>query len=100
MRTKEPEDRLDPNKPALVVLYGATKRKCRPLAAEITVIGRGPGCDIGLVSPEVAPVHCVIMHLSSGWRIRDCSGRATRINGRAIEEEQLNNGDVIQIGTF
>lgn len=97
---KENEDRIDPSKPALIVLYGATKRKCRPLVSEVTVLGRNPGCDVGLVSPEVAPVHCVIVRLASGWRIRDCSGRATRVNGKAIQDEPLNNGDVIQIGTF
>jgi hypothetical protein len=97
---KEHENRIDPNKPALIVLYGATKRKCRLLTGPITVLGRNPGCDVGIVSPEVAPVHCVIVRLESGWRIRDCSGRATRVNGKTIQDEPLNNGDVIQIGTF
>jgi hypothetical protein len=64
------------------------------------MLGRSSGCDIGLVSPEVAPVHCVIVRTLSGWRIRDCSGRATRVNGKAIQDEPLRNGDVIQIGTF
>src|SRR5262249_12949338 len=94
------EARIDPNKPALLVLYGATRRKCRPLTGEVTLLGRNPGCDLRLVSPEVAPVHTVIVRLSNGWRIRDCSGRATRVNGKAIQDEPLNNGDVIQIGTF
>src|SRR5262249_56499891 len=94
------EARIDPNKPALLVLYGATRRKCRPLTGDVTLLGRNPGCDLRLVSPKVAPVHSVIMRLATGWRIRDCSGRATRVNGKAIQDEQLNNGDVIQIGTF
>ena len=64
------------------------------------MLGRSPGCDIGLVSPEVAPVHCLIVRTMSGWRIRDCSGRATRINGKSIQDEPLRNGDVLQIGTF
>jgi pSer/pThr/pTyr-binding forkhead associated (FHA) protein len=97
---KEQENRIDPAKPALIVLYGATKRRCRPLEAEVTVLGRNPTCDVGLVSPEVAPVHCIIVRLADGWRIRDCSGRATRVNGKAVQDERLNNGDVIQIGTF
>jgi hypothetical protein len=64
------------------------------------VLGRSSGCDIGLVSPEVAPVHCILVNLSTGWRIRDCSGRATRVNGQAIVDEPLRDGDTIQIGTF
>ncbi len=97
---KELEDRIDPNKPALIVLCGATKRKYLPLAGDLVVLGRGAGCDLGLVSPEVGPVHCIIARLGGEWRIRDCSGRATRINGRSIQDEALRNGDVIQIGTF
>src|SRR5262249_33692782 len=97
---KELEDRIDPNKPALIVLCGATKRKSLPLASDLVVLGRAPGCDLGLVSPEVGPVHCIIARLEGEWRIRDCSGRATRINGRSVQDETLRNGDVIQIGTF
>ena len=98
--TKEHEDRIDSTRPALIVLYGATKRKFRPLEGDLVVLGRAPGCDIGLVSPEVAPVHCVIVRLADGWRIRDCSGRATRVNGKAVQDEPLRNGDTIQVGTF
>ncbi len=97
---KEQEAKYDPSRPALIVLYGATRKKFRPLEGELTVIGRAPGCDIGLVSPEVAPVHCIIVRVANGWRIRDCSGRATRVNGKAIQEEPLRNGDTIQVGTF
>jgi chromosome segregation ATPase len=45
-------------------------------------------------------VHCVLVRLASGWRIRDCSGRATRVNGKAVHDEPLRNGDTIQVGTF
>lgn len=97
---KDHEDHLDPKQPGLIVRYGATKRKFRPLQGELVVLGRAPGCDVGLVSPEVAPVHCVIVRLADGWRIRDCSGRATRVNGKSVRDEPLRNGDTIQIGTF
>ncbi len=97
---KEHDEPLDPKQPYVVVVYGATKRKCRPLRGDVVVIGRSPGCDIGLVSPEVASVHCVLVRLAEGWRVRDCSGRSTRINGRAIHEEPLKDGDVVQIGAF
>jgi chromosome segregation ATPase len=36
----------------------------------------------------------------NGWLIRDCSGRATRVNGQSITEAILRDGDVIQVGTF
>ena len=98
--SKESEDKIDAGTPALFVLCGATRKKWRPLQGDVVMLGRSAGCDIGLVSPEVAPVHCVIVRTLNGWRIRDCSGRATRINGKAIQDEPLRNGDVIQIGTF
>ena len=94
------DETFDPAQPALIVKYGATKKKYRPLLRDIVVLGRGQGCDIGLVSPEVAPVHCVLLRLPSGWVIRDCSGRATRVNGQPIIEEPLKDGDIITLGTF
>jgi pSer/pThr/pTyr-binding forkhead associated (FHA) protein len=98
--SKDHEDRIDPRKPGLIVRYGSTKRKFRPLEADLIVLGRAPGCDIGLVSPEVAPVHCILVRVAEGWRVRDCSGRGTRVNGKSIRDEPLRNGDAIQVGTF
>jgi pSer/pThr/pTyr-binding forkhead associated (FHA) protein len=98
VRTRE--ESFDPSQPALIVKYGATKKKHRPLLRDVVVLGRGQGCDIGLVSPEVAPVHCVLLRLPTGWIIRDCSGRATRLNGQPITEEPLKDGDIITVGTF
>lgn len=99
---KECEEPLKAGQPALIVTYGNTTRKHRPLDRDVVVLGRNPACDFGLVSPEVAPVHCVLLRTEQGWRIRDCSGgrHATRVNGRAIHDEALHDGDVLQIGTF
>jgi hypothetical protein len=97
----EREDRLDPNQPALIVTYGNTSRKHRPLNRDVVVVGRSTACDVGLVSPEVAPIHCVLVRLAEGWRLRDCTGRsATRVNGKPVQDEGLSDGDTIQIGTF
>jgi pSer/pThr/pTyr-binding forkhead associated (FHA) protein len=97
---KDQDEILDPRQPYLVVVYGATKRKHKPLRGHIVLVGRSASCDIGLVSPEVASVHCVLIRLPDGWYIRDCSNRATRINGRTIHEERLKDGDVVQVGAF
>jgi pSer/pThr/pTyr-binding forkhead associated (FHA) protein len=87
--------------PALVVTYGNTTRKHRPLDREVIVLGRASGCDVALVSPEVAPVHCVIARVPGGWRLRDCTGRGgTRVNGRSVTDVLLFDEDVLQIGTF
>jgi hypothetical protein len=88
--------------PALVVTYGNTTRRHRPLEGDLVVLGRARSCDVALVSPEVAPVHCLIARTGSGWRLRDCTGRGgTRLNGEAVTAEvPLNDGDVLQVGTF
>jgi hypothetical protein len=96
-----PDDRPDLMRPALIVTYGTTSRKYRALEREVVVVGRAPGCDVSLASPEVAPVHCVLARGPHGWRVRDCSGRgATRVNGSAVVEGPLHHGDTLQIGAF
>jgi pSer/pThr/pTyr-binding forkhead associated (FHA) protein len=98
---REEREQIDPNQPALVVTYGHTSRKHRPLEGELILLGRLPSCDIHLVSPDVAPVHCVLARQGTVWRLRDCSGRpGTLVNGRLVQDALLEDGDVVQIGTF
>jgi chromosome segregation ATPase len=101
MRKERDESSVDPNQPALIVTYGNTSRKRRPLDKSVLVLGRMQGCDLPLMSPDVAPVHCVIVKLADGWHIRDCSGHlGTRVNGKAVTEEALADDDHLQIGPF
>jgi len=98
---KKPDAVFDPSQPALVVTYGNTTRKHRPLDGDVLVIGQSRCCDVGLASPEVAPIHCLIIRGSTGWRVRDCGSRCgTRVNGKAVQEASLHDGDAIQIGPF
>src|SRR5262245_40679346 len=97
----EAKEHVDPSQPALIVTYGNTSKKCRPLDADVIVLGRNPGCDMSLVSPEVAPIHCVLARVPDGWRLRDTSGRpGTRVNGKPIQDVLLADGDTIQVGAF
>lgn len=100
--SKEREASIKPGQAALIVTYGNTTRRLHPLEGDLVVLGRSPSSDITLVSPEVAPIHCILQRRSDGWRIRDCCGgrHATRLNGRIVREEKLNDCDVVQIGTF
>jgi pSer/pThr/pTyr-binding forkhead associated (FHA) protein len=91
----------DESLPALIVTYGNTTRKRIPLNKDILLIGQNRACDLNLVSPEVSPVHCVIVLRRDGWRLRDCGSRiGTRVNGKAVQEERLNDCDAIQVGPF
>src|SRR6476646_9202292 len=92
---------FDPSRPALLVTYGNTAKKHRYLDSDVIVLGRAGSCDLTLLSPEVAPVHCVIVRVKEGWKVRDCSGRpGTRVNGKTVQEVRLDDGDTIQIGAF
>lgn len=99
---QEREASIKPGQAALIVTYGNTTRRYRPLDSDLVVLGRSPNCDISLVSPEVAPIHCLLQRRSDGWYIRDCCGgrHTTRLNGRPIHEEKLSDCDVLQVGTF
>jgi Inner membrane component of T3SS, cytoplasmic domain len=95
------EDKLSSTQPALVITYGNTTRKIRPLDRPVMMLGQAPGCDLQLKSPDVCPVHLLIVRVPGGWLLRDCSGRGSaRLNGMPIGEELLRNGDVIQLSTF
>jgi hypothetical protein len=99
--TLHPEEVLDPKQPALVVTYGLTARKYRPLQRDLVVIGQGRGSDIGLTGPDIADAHCVLFRTAAGWRVRDCGSRiGTRLNGKSVQEAELCDGDVLQVGTF
>jgi pSer/pThr/pTyr-binding forkhead associated (FHA) protein len=94
-------ERAQAEGPALIVTYGNTTRKRRPLDKEVLVFGRGAGCDVPLISPQVASVHCVLVRLRDGWHLRDSSGHlGTRVNGQAVHDAWLCDGDHLQIGPF
>jgi chromosome segregation ATPase len=99
--TPSSEILVNPKQPALIVTYGRTDQKYRPLQRDLVMIGQGRSCDIGLASPEVADAHCVLFRTADGWLLRDCGSRVgTRLNGTPVRECAVADGDVLQIGTF
>jgi pSer/pThr/pTyr-binding forkhead associated (FHA) protein len=96
-----PTDHLEPGQPALLVTYGNTARKHRPLDKDVLLLGRAPNCDFCLVAPDISWVHCLVLRTLEGWRVRDCSGRGgTRVNGKTVLDAVLTDGDLIQLGSF
>ncbi len=97
----KPSDSFDPDQPALIVTYGSTGKRHRALNRPALVLGKARGCDIGLVAPDVSNLHCVIARTPDGFQVRDCASRTgTRLNGRAVTEALLHDGDVLQVGPF
>lgn len=74
-----------------------TKNLLRPT----TVIGSSRGCNVQLVSNEIAPAHCVVTLEAGYLRLRDLrSQTGSRVNGVSVEVAALSNGDRLDLGTF
>jgi pSer/pThr/pTyr-binding forkhead associated (FHA) protein len=96
-------DLLDPPQAtaSLLVRYGNTPHRERPLEGDLVLVGRGRGCDLALSGPDIAEVHCILVNAATGWRLRDCGSRTgTRINGQVIQDAPLSDGDLVHVGAF
>jgi pSer/pThr/pTyr-binding forkhead associated (FHA) protein len=92
---------FDPSRPALLITYGSSTNCHRPLDRDLLLVGRGRACDIGLASPEVAEVHCILNRNGNTWSVRDCGSRnGTRLNGQPVHEAPLRDGDSLRVGNF
>jgi DNA-binding NtrC family response regulator len=63
-------------------------------------LGRSPDNDIVLGLPEVADSHAVIVPSGPRAVIRSLAGEAILVNGRAAEEADLSNGDLVTLGGY
>jgi hypothetical protein len=69
------------------------------LGEEPTVIGRTPDCAIALSDPQVSRRHAEVRRDDFGFRVVDLgSTNGTQVNGVAVKEQSLNDGDVIVVG--
>lgn len=99
--TQPTAETFDPSRPALLVRYGSTPQRVRPLDGEVLLLGRSRVCHLGLSGPDIADVHCIVSRARTGWRVHDCGSRiGTRVNGQPVKEAALGDGDTIQIGAF
>ncbi len=71
-------------------------RLCSPLCR----LGRMPDNDLCFNNDSVSGHHAEIDHLPGGaFQIRDLdSTNGTRVNGRRIQSQVLNHGDVVELG--
>jgi pSer/pThr/pTyr-binding forkhead associated (FHA) protein len=61
-------------------------------------LGRGAECDIVLDGDTVSRVHCRILRLGNLFLIEDTSRNGTYVNGKRIEQAQLNDRDQVRVG--
>lgn len=83
------------------IVEGCTPESIRLTRGSMT-IGRGSGCDIIVLSPEVSKVHAKLTSSESGFVLEDVSTNGTLVNQRRIEygrPYELHHGDLIRIGS-
>lgn len=69
------------------------------LDLSVVIIGCDDAADIKFEDRSVAPYHAEIVHDDGEYRIRHVDGSApVLINGQAVDESKLADGDAIAIG--
>jgi hypothetical protein len=92
-----PLDQLEPGR--YIEVHGPERTLLIPLAGEAMHIGRGLSADLRLDETSVSRRHAILVPRPSGARILDDrSSNGTFVNGRRIQQVDLNNGDVIVLG--
>src|SRR6476646_4130795 len=72
-----------------------------PLKRTVYVIGSRHNAHLHLLSRQVSKAHALLVNADDGIYIRDLASRTkTFVNGKAVREAELKDGDQLQIGTF
>ncbi|MHB8419013.1 MAG: FHA domain-containing protein [Myxococcales bacterium] len=83
----------------LVGLKGKRRGVQFPLSGTEVTIGRDPTNDVVIADISVSRKQAQMRRLPDGWLIADAGGgNGTRVNGLAIEEVLLHDGDLIEFG--
>jgi hypothetical protein len=95
-------DVADLGGPALVVRSGGGRAgESFVLAAERTLIGRSPDCDVFLDDVTVSRRHAELMREGDRLVVRDLGSlNGTFVNRRRIESAVLEDDDELQIGKY
>jgi len=63
------------------------------------VIGRGPESDLRVADAFASSRHCVVAGDGRRWWVRDLGSRnGTKVNGEAVVERELRDGDRLEVG--
>ena len=83
----------------LVLFKKSGESKTFPLPSTVTVLGRRQDCDLCVPLMVISRRHCEFNQDQEQLKLRDLGSRnGTFVNGRRVDEIQLNPGDEIQIG--
>lgn len=96
----EPETMIIAN-PKVVSMNNATEGQVIVLGMGTTSIGRSPESDIHITEDRISRKHSQITFGPGGYALYDLnSENGTYVNGQRIREHYLQDGDIIQVGTF
>jgi Nif-specific regulatory protein len=85
--------------PRLLVIAGPLRDSTFPLPNGEIPIGRDPSNLLSITDPSLSRRHCTISRDGDDYRIRDLDSRnGTSVNGVAIKEARLRDGDQISAG--
>ncbi len=85
----------------LLVLRGLQKGSQLALSDREATLGRDPSCTIFLNDMTVSRLHATIVYEKKSHIIRDeGSFNGVWINNKNVVEKALQDGDIIQLGTF
>jgi transcriptional regulator with GAF, ATPase, and Fis domain len=85
--------------PRLLVIAGPLKDSTFALPSGEIHIGLDPSNLLSISDPSLSRRHCALSRDSDGYRIRDLDSRnGTSVNGVAIKEASLRDGDQISVG--
>ncbi len=84
----------------LLVIQGSDQGRQFEVTDPPAWIGRGTTNEVRILDTEVSRSHALIVRTEQGeWLIRDAgSSNGTFVNGQPIKEQQLLNGDQVQVG--
>ena len=87
---------------ALVVRVGGGRAGERfALAAERTLVGRSPECDVFLDDVTVSRRHAELIQTGERFTIRDLGSlNGTFVNRRRVEAVELHDDDEVQVGKY
>src|SRR3954447_397376 len=101
LRTSNPKPAQPAPTPMLVPVGQHHGRQPLSLGRAVTLIGSTAAARLYLPSKAVSRCHAVIINTGAGLFVRDLASRTgTRLNGQPVEESDLREGDVLQVGTF
>ena len=87
--------------PAIRVKLRDQELKYVPLNKEETRIGRDPECEIPIDNVGISRVHAIIRFRNNqAWILDNKSSNGTYVDGKAVIERMLSDGDEIQIGKY